>query len=62
MNCIHLSVTLNVNYNILIYLLIFIYKNLSPKSHSLLIVYAETQNRAFHKEFLKKTLLLLFDK
>jgi len=62
MNCIQLSVTLNVDYNILIYLIFFPFKRLSPKPHSRPIVYAETQNRAFHKEFLKKTLLLLFDK
>jgi hypothetical protein len=62
MNCIQLSVTLNVNYNLLIYQLIFPFKKLSPEPHSYPIFYVETQNRPFHKEFLKKTLLVLFDK
>ena len=62
MNCIQLSVTLNIDYNMLIYQFNLTFNRLSLKPHSRSIVYAKTQNQAFHKEFLKRTQLLLFNK
>jgi len=46
----------------LIYQFNLTFNRLSLKPHSRSIVYAKTQNQAFHKEFLKRTQLLLFNK